>query len=509
MIMMSNERFIHLTMALLLWAGGAAACSEDGAESVADASTCVDPAAAYPISSSLETGPTSSAFYDTVSPFEYADMERTHVHRADFYGATDGSEVSVTSSRYPGTYENPYNIVTRERDEAFLYVTDPVPYIVKIDVATQEPVWRTDIPVLEDNFNWVGLVAVHGNGDVYAVHARTLVRLDAATGAIVARADLPPPAGSEARDTVYNGFTIAPNGLIVGKSYGRPAGCEESGTDAIINCVSEDNPQPPSAIITLDPDTLAVLSAVDLPAVATGRPAVAQYSGETYLYLNGADDVFRLRLSGSELILDEDWRLSGFLADGQSGSSSVVVLGDWVAFQTNGTPARSAMTVHVVSQADDDVSATFDLPPPELASFTPSSLTADPVSMAIYAQDGGAGHITRLDFDESAVTLSENWMIQQSTIQHVTLIGPPEERVLVGTDAPESPRGFIMGSYDYQEEVVWRSAATGDELARSDALPAMHYGGPVTPGFDGVLFYLGMDGSILELSPMGPEPVCD
>lgn len=325
----------------------------------------------------------------------------------------------------------------------------------------------------------------------------------------MARADLPAPFGSAASDTVYNGFSVAANGLIVAKPFGRPAGCVENGTAALLDCVNEDNPQPPSLVVTLDPGTLEVLSAVELPEVATGRPAIARFEGQDYVYLNGADNVYRIRLAGNDLTFDETWQFGGFLTEGQTGSSSVVVMGDWVAFQTNGTPSPAPMTVHVVSQADASVATSHDPFAPSMApSFTPSSLTADPATMAIYSQDGGRGQIARLEFDESNVQLVENWVVDQRTINHLTLIGPPEARVLVSTDAPELVTGLATGGI-YDEQVVWRSADTGEELVRSDVLPAMFIGGPVTPGFDGTHFYLGLDGTILELFTSGPDPVCD
>ncbi len=471
--------------------------------------SCVPGEGDLPMSTALEPGPSAGAYYDTVSPFEYADMERTHIHPADFYFGAPGEECVVASRALDGMHLNSYNIVTRDRGEAFLYGTEPEPYVVKFDLDSGAVMWETALPTIDDNFAWVGLVVTHGNGDIYAVHSRTLVRIDPASGEILARADLPPVSGTLASDTVYNGFTVAPNGLIVAKSYGRPAGCAENGTAAITECVNEDNPQPRSAIVTLDPITLEVLSTVELPEVATGRPAVAEFEDDVFVYLNGADNVYRIRLDGSDLTVDDTWQFGGFLTDGQTGSSSVVVMGDWVAFQTNGTPSTALMTVYVVSQADDTVSTSLDpFTPAPGPSFTPSSLTADPTSMSIYSQDGGRGQIAGLDFDEASVELTEKWVVDQRTINHLTLIGPPEERVLVSTDAPDVLTGLASG-VDYDEQVVWRSADTGEERARSEILPNTFIGGPVTPGFEGAHFYLGLDGTIRELFATCPDPVCD
>lgn len=80
--------------------------------------------------------------------------------------------------------------------------------------------------------------------------------------------------------------------------------------------------------------------------------------------------------------------------------------------------------------------------------------------------------------------------------------------MLVSTDAPDAVLGLLSGSTDYEEQVVWRSAETGEALARSPVLAPMFNGGPVTPGFDGTILYLGLDGVIRELSTAGATSVC-
>ena len=46
---------------------------------------------------------------------------------------------------------------------------------------------------------------------------------------------------------------------------------------------------------------------------------------------------------------------------------------------------------------------------------------------------------------------------------------------------------------------MWRSAASGEELARSDFMPPKLIGDPLAPGFFGVWYYLGADGDVYEL----------
>ena len=49
------------------------------------------------------------------------------------------------------------------------------------------------------------------------------------------------------------------------------------------------------------------------------------------------------------------------------------------------------------------------------------------------------------------------------------------------------------------EQVVWRHAATGDELARSNEFPKMSAGILVTPGYAGLQYFLTADGHIIAL----------
>ncbi|ETR65460.1 MAG: hypothetical protein OMM_14214, partial [Candidatus Magnetoglobus multicellularis str. Araruama] len=132
------------------------------------------------------------------------------------------------------------------------------------------------------------------------------------------------------------------------------------------------------------------------------------------------------------------------------------------------------MTVHVVSQEDANLSVSRDpfTPVPMGRSFVSSSLSADPDTMLVYSQDAGRGQIACLKFveDEGGGELVERWVIDQRTLNHLALIGPTEARVLVSTDAPGAVMGLFTGKLDYDEQVVWRSADTGEELARSDVL---------------------------------------
>ena len=107
----------------------------------------------YPISSAIEPGPTETGLYRTVTPFEHANVGRTHVYPADFGGSLSVPESNaVVVRQFSGVHETPYNIVTRNRDELFLFGgtqgrRDDAkgPYVVKFDATTGQVVWRTDL----------------------------------------------------------------------------------------------------------------------------------------------------------------------------------------------------------------------------------------------------------------------------------------------------------------------------------------------------------------------------
>jgi hypothetical protein len=76
--------------------------------------------------------------------------------------------------------------------------------------------------------------------------------------------------------------------------------------------------------------------------------------------------------------------------------------------------------------------------------------------------------------------------------------------VLIGTDIPV--RFFRQLQSYTTEQVVWRDAATGTELARSDQFPRMSPGILVTPGYAALQYFLTLEGRIiaLQVTPASP-----
>lgn len=120
----------------------------------------------------------------------------------------------------------------------------------------------------------------------------------------------------------------------------------------------------------------------------------------------------------------------------------------------------------------------------------------------MYVMDGGAGKIVGLKYDPVTGNMSITWTDNQSTLAFLSLIGPADQRVLVGTDmAPNTTISQMTNNPPpaYTERIVWRDAATGKVLAASDYFSGMSAGAPPAPGFGGLLYYMTLNGHIMAL----------
>ncbi len=119
----------------------------------------------------------------------------------------------------------------------------------------------------------------------------------------------------------------------------------------------------------------------------------------------------------------------------------------------------------------------------------------DPASHLIFVMDAGAGKIGAVALNNG--TLTTKWTQDQTTLSFTTLIGPQGHRILIGTNIPVK---FFKQLKSYStEQVIWRDAATGKQLANSDQFPKMSAGILVTPGYAGLQYFLTANGHIIEL----------
>jgi hypothetical protein len=135
------------------------------------------------------------------------------------------------------------------------------------------------------------------------------------------------------------------------------------------------------------------------------------------------------------------------------------------------------------------------------------SLEADPENGLFYGVETLARKVAAFRITGSEITTV--WKKTQTTTEWATLIGPKEQRVWVGTDIPGAE---ITGS-NVTDTVVWRDAATGRGLARSERVPQMTQGSAVQPGYGGSMYFPGAQGMLVKLRPAplrhwdsGPQP---
>jgi len=99
-------------------------------------------------SADLKVGKTDGPWYATLMPSEHYDSMRTShfPNTCNVQQLAGSGSVSVATRSSAGDYPNPYNIVTRERDELFLYGgyvgEGEGAYVARIDPNDLSEQWR-------------------------------------------------------------------------------------------------------------------------------------------------------------------------------------------------------------------------------------------------------------------------------------------------------------------------------------------------------------------------------
>lgn len=352
------------------------------------------------------------------------------------------------------------------------------------DLATQ---WQRELPLPShaQPWNYPGAVAVHANGQVYAIYMTRLARLDPTTGAVTATLDLPAPNGLA--DTTYNGFIILADGMILAKSHHRPVGCTAQGYRAFVECGVEG--VAPSALVLIDPGTLEIKWTGSAPELIGGRITATQFRGQTYIYLAGHSFVHRMTYRQGKLESDPAWGPVRYREGEQTPGTAVVGFGDFVLIQNNAIPTRAPLTLTAIAQAD--ASRRFTIQPfaQQAANhwyFMPSKMSSDWANRRVYTAAAYDG-LTALDFDpESGFSVA--WQVAQPTGSFISLVGPADRRVLIAGDA-SGARFDAFGAPEHTREgLVWRNASDGSELYRVADLPR-NFGLTLTPDRRGAVIF--------------------
>jgi hypothetical protein len=450
--------------------------------------------------SNITPGPNDTDLYTTVNAAEHFDYARSHVFEYAVFGGSLSEDAGnraimrATTPDYPGAY----NVVTRNPDEIFVYygvygeVEGAIgPAVARLDANTLEEVWNTQLAVYENDtaWNYPGVVGMHGNGTLIVVSGGTAAVLDPDTGDIINQVDLPQ---EDPALESYNGFASTSDGTLFTKALFR--NCDAIGSIALANCLDTKRTQ---TLLALDPVTLEIITQVELPVFSTGRIPVAVHDGIDYVYMPGVTEVYRYRWENRSLVLDEDWGLVSVTEEDDLGAMAPNVIGDWAFVQVNtGTP--KPMPVWAISTIDpsqrhriqpfEDIETRF--------SFNAAHGAFDTASGMLYTADTGTGYASGMRFDpQNGFELV--WREEQTTSVFQQLIGTADERVVVTSHLLNYRLNPLQAT---NEQVVFRNAATGQELARTGNLPRMSQGANISPGFGGRVYFPAVDGKIYEIS---------
>lgn len=462
----------------------------------------------------LSAQDSNAPWYPSLMSFEHHDSARTKLFEEfSFPGSfSGGNDATIRIS--PDDFLTPYNVVYLDEDNMFVYgggygdKGGTGAFVAKVDPETLTAVWTQQVinTVEANEWDYPGVLSILDDGYLYLIYGYRLVKLDPADGSIVAGPlELPTPAAPA--DTSYNGLDALPDGTLIAKTVYRQAGCDEQGFSAFLNC-PDPTDVPNSIIVAVDPKALDVIDQIETEEFIGGRLTSVQFDGQDVIYVAGSTKVFRYVYANQQLALDSSWGPVVYLdpSTGQTLASAVVVMNDWVVFENNAQPVTSTsapspwLTVTAINQADDSQVLTtqpfkeFSSPPQFPISFSPSAVSVDPFHNRIYVLDSGPGRIAALELRADGIETL--WTERQRTGEFMTLVGPPEQRVVVGT---ETPPGEFPGK-NTQDRVIWRNAATGEELAHTDYMPAVSTGTMVEPGYGGRMYYMAQEGKIIELT---------
>jgi len=172
-------------------------------------------------------------WYRTLSLAEHHDSARSEMYPfAQFPGSSTGPNDVYAYPSPSNTYITPFSVATRGVDEMYIYggaAADAKPpnsqtYVASVEPGTLDEKWRTYLNNgnITNEFFLQGSVYTLPDGTLAAT-AGQLFKLNATTGAILAKATLP-TGDNPATDSGFNGLSIFPgdDNLIL-KSFNRPA----------------------------------------------------------------------------------------------------------------------------------------------------------------------------------------------------------------------------------------------------------------------------------------------
>jgi hypothetical protein len=459
----------------------------------------------------LKTG-----YYPSLNGAEIADAQRSGVFPcASFTGSTTGPN-QVFAWRSQDTYQGTSYLNNRRPGEVFVVGGDtpplsgPMPagpYVAKADATSGREIWRTYLHNGNTSDAWIGYTNLNilPNGRIVEAWSNRIVLLDPDTGLILKEKTLP-TGSTPAADVNFKHVTVAPDGTLIVKDQTRPTGCTKQGTLALNVCANEDKKWGNSMLAALNPDTLEVLDAIELPQPAVVPHTITNFEGKIAIYIGANSGAFRYfwNPKTQKLSQDTSW-IPAVLEDGQTTPAAPSILGDWIVFQTNGILTKKKASSIVAVNAKDPEKVITIFPFGQLddgeVSFCPPKPQTDPDNSMIYSADMGRGKVAGITIDQATGELTTKFVLDDSTSGFQPLYGPKDKRVLVisnfKSNLPDLPLLPMLATKAYKEQVTWRDAATGRLLAESDFFEPMGLNNLITPGFGGRVYYLTDKGFIV------------
>lgn len=459
----------------------------------------------------LKTG-----YYPSLNGAEIADAQRSGIFPcATFTGSYTGSN-QVFAWRSQDEYQGASYLNNRRPGEIFVVGGDtpplsgPMPagpYVAKADAISGKQIWRTYLHNGNTSDAWIGYTNLNilPNGKIVEAWSNRIVLLDPDTGLILKENTLP-TGSTPAVDVNFKHVTVAPDGTLIVKNQTRPTGCTKQGTLALTICANKHKKWGNSMLLALNPDTLEVIDAVELPQPAVVPHTITNFKGKIAIYIGANSGAFRYfwNPKTKKLSQDTSW-IPAVLEEGQTTPAAPSILGDWIVFQTNGILSKKKASSIVAVSAKDPKKLIKIFPFGQLkngeVSFCPPKPQTDPENSMIYSADMGRGKVAGITIDQATGELKTKFVLDNATSGFQPLYGPKDRRVLVisnfKSNVPGLPLFPMLATKSYKEQVTWREASTGRVLAESDFFEPMGLNNLITPGFGGRAYYLTDKGFIV------------
>lgn len=467
----------------------------------------------------------ATSYYPSLNGAEIADAIRSGIFPCATFSGSFTEPNKVFAWRSQDDYLDASYLNNRKPGEIYLVGGDAPaphgavpagPFVAKADGITGKQIWRTYLLNGNTARAWIANTNLNilPNGKIVEAWSNHIALLDPDTGLILKQNTL--PTGPTAQvDANFKHLTVAPDGTLIVKDQTRPAGCTVQGTVAVFLCPKELK-QGNSMLAAVNPDTLEVIDAIELPQPSTVPHTITMYEGKIAIYIGANSGGFRYFWDPKERKLSHDtsW-VPSVLKEGQTTPDAPSVLGDWIIFQTDGIGSETvASSIVAVNQHDaSKMSVIFpfgQLKPGEM-SLAPPKPEADPENSMIYSADMGLGKVAGIKIDQATGELKTAFVLDDRTSGFQPLVGPPDRRVLLLSNMKSNVPGLgikeLVATGNYKEQVTWREASTGRILAESDFFEPMGINNLITPGYGGRVYYMTGKGFItLQVVPKSAAP---